>query len=117
MHIGAAVRAERVDAATLDKSGLPTQPADFTAVVVKLSKITFIMVSLYLNPGEGLQGSNADKLQQLLTWLRTRSMPWLIAGDWNHTPEQLSQSPWPAAFGRGGPNRQWRGPHVQQRGS
>ena len=54
------------------------------------------MVSVYLKHTEGMSADNAAILDDLAASLATLNKPWIIGGDFNMSPEDLSASGWPA---------------------
>ncbi len=59
----------------------------------------FFFVSVYLYSKEGLSRRNLDLPQELARVLRALNAPWVCAGDWNCSPEQLRASNWPDLAG------------------
>ncbi len=59
----------------------------------------FFFVSVYLHAKEGLSQRNLDLLQELARVLNALDAPWVCAGDWNCSPEQLRASNWPDLAG------------------
>ena len=70
---------------------------DFTPVVVRLSGITFLLVTVYLDCSIGLHGANLCKLAAIGAWLKCYKMPWICVGDWNCPPHILARHPWMTA--------------------
>jgi hypothetical protein len=50
------------------------------------------VVSVYLHDSEGLSERNLALLEMLVAALRTLRGPWVVGGDWNLTPEQVSST-------------------------
>ena len=88
---------------------LPLGPIDFwdwvphTLYLQGGLQVTVIM--LYLTCGIGLSGAKLVKLAGLGAFLKLLVGPWIILGDFNITPEELSASRWltGGAGGRGRP--------------
>ena len=53
------------------------------------------MVSLYLRHSEGMSPENARILEAVAARLALHNGPWVLAGDFNMTPQQLALSGWP----------------------
>jgi hypothetical protein len=51
-------------------------------------------ISVYLRHSEGLSPANMAILEELYAVVKQVKGPWLIAGDWNLTPQVLSGSAW-----------------------
>ena len=60
-----------------------------------LKGFSLIIVGIYLDSNNSLQGVNARKLTTLAAFLRTCQHPWIVMGDWNSSPEKLWASGWP----------------------
>ena len=52
------------------------------------------VISLYLKDSEGLSEYNLRVLQEAAVLALTLGTPWIMAGDWNITPEQLQAANW-----------------------
>lgn len=52
------------------------------------------VVAACLKDGDGLGPTNLALLTELAALVADLRGPWLIAGDWNLTPEMLAQSGW-----------------------
>ena len=44
--------------------------------------------------GAGLDGPNADMLDALAVLVRSAGKPWVIAADWQNTPDELAATGW-----------------------
>ncbi len=66
--------------------GLETQ---WTARRVRMQGHDVIFAAVYLAPGEGLQGANHVTLQEVGTYLKVMGAPFILAGDFNMTVEEL----------------------------
>ena len=65
----------------------------WTAAWVRLARVQLAVVSIYLKDGEGVYGDvNARLLAELAAFLRTQAGPWVVAGDWNCSPQELASS-------------------------
>ena len=51
-------------------------------------------VTVYLKDGEGIGETNQAILTELAAYLGTIRGPWIVAGDWNVTPQQLQAASW-----------------------
>ena len=51
-------------------------------------------VTVYLQDTEGIGETNQAILTELAAYLGTIRGPWIVAGDWNVTPQQLKAAPW-----------------------
>ena len=67
------------------------------ATVAMRGGIRFI--SLYLRHSEGMSESNREILEAAAAFLASVSGPWVVAADWNITPQVLEQSRWPELVG------------------
>ena len=56
-------------------------------------------VSLYLHDSEGLSEKNLEVLEAAAAFLASIRGPWVVAADWNMTPETLTASGWPELVG------------------
>lgn len=54
----------------------------------------FHFISLHLVDGQGMSETNQAILTEVAAYIGTLQGPWLVAGDWNLTPEVLRQSGW-----------------------
>ena len=57
------------------------------------------VMSLYLHHSEGLSEANKLILEAAAAFLATVRGPWIVAADWNMTPETLAASKWPDLVG------------------
>ena len=49
----------------------------------------------YLYDGVGARGANLDLLQLIAAVMKALKAPWVLAGDFNMTPDELQASGWP----------------------
>ncbi len=78
---------EAKNAIQLDEhAGLETQ---WAARTVRMRGHDVIFAVVYLAPGEGLQGANRITLQEVGTYLKVMGAPFILAGDFNLTVEEL----------------------------
>ena len=59
----------------------------------------FTLIGLYLVCGVGYDAKNAGLLARVALLVALLEGPWIIAADWQMTPEQLQQTNWPRAVG------------------
>ena len=52
------------------------------------------VVSIYAQVGLGATGANLELLAELGEYLGGLQQPWVVAGDWNMTPEELQDTDW-----------------------
>ena len=52
-------------------------------------------ISVYAKDGIGPTGENLELMEELTALVRSLDGPWVMAGDWNMTPETLTASGWP----------------------
>jgi hypothetical protein len=79
--------AEAKRAVQLDEyAGLETQ---WMARTVRMSGHDVVYAVVYLAPGEGLQGANHITLQEVGAFLQAKGAPFILAGDFNLTVEEL----------------------------
>jgi len=68
---------------------------DVTPVVVHLDSLDFLLVSVYLTCGEGMDSwANKQKLATLASLARDTCLPWMFVGDWNVPPAIMESSHW-----------------------
>ena len=68
---------------------------DMTAVVCSLQGLRFLLVSVYMTVGAGLNSSvNDGRLQQLAGLIAAFGLPWVAVGDWNCSPLDVEQHAW-----------------------
>ncbi len=67
-------------------AGMETQ---WTARTIRMSGYDVVFAVVYLAPGDGLQGSNYITLQEVGTYLKVMGAPFILAGDFNQTVEEL----------------------------
>ena len=65
----------------------------FSALVWHLKGGNVVMVCTYLVPKEGLAtGANAKTLRALMAFVKSLADPYVIVGDWNHSPAQIAKA-------------------------
>ena len=67
---------------------------DITPVQLRFWGFNFVVVSIYLTSGIGFAGENVEKLALLAIFLSVLREPYLLIGDWNITPTEMSNSSW-----------------------
>ena len=61
------------------------------ACLVQKFQVELCVVSMYLKCGEGFQGdTNCEILAHLLSFLQNLTVAWVIVGDWNSPPQDLT---------------------------
>ncbi|CAK0826063.1 unnamed protein product, partial [Prorocentrum cordatum] len=65
-----------------------------------VASFTLIIISNYIDGNCAiLNGTNGRKIATLTSSLLSISQPWVIVGDWNHTPKQAWDTGWPKQIG------------------
>ena len=79
----------------LNTRPLPHMPFikfSFAATLVRVQKLTILIASMYIKPGENHSDLLAQQLQQIGEVSTFLNMPFIIAADFNCTPNQLKES-------------------------
>ena len=67
---------------------------DFVPISLRLKGCNLTAINLYLDSSTGMKGANRSKLTIIGGFVRALKGLWLLAGDWNNTPQELAQSGW-----------------------
>ncbi len=59
----------------------------------------FVMFSVYLYPSEGMTPRNQAVLDEVARIAALLRCPWIMAADWQMTPEEVASAGWPALVG------------------
>jgi hypothetical protein len=70
------------------------QHRDISYALVHLEKMQFVVINAYLHANIGCEGINLQKLSFVAKIIKVLRMPFMVAADWNVTPEELLQSVW-----------------------
>ena len=62
----------------------------WTGVRVRLAVMDVLIVTTYLAPGLGLQGTNWITLMEAADYIRQQSIPFILLGDFNMEEEELA---------------------------
>ena len=65
----------------------------------RMHGLEVLVMSIYLTCGVGPTAVNLTKLQQAGACIRAQRLPFIVAGDWNMTVEQLDSTGWLEAVG------------------
>ncbi|CAK0873221.1 unnamed protein product, partial [Prorocentrum cordatum] len=85
---------DQVGLRQLDQSEQPGLDfRDMVAVQLRAQHQSLLVVGVYMTTAVGARG-NAQKLANLGALLATIQGMWLVVGDWNMTPQELSASGW-----------------------
>ena len=69
-------------------------------MALHLKVFSMMIITIYLRSGLPLlQGPNAERLAEVGRFLRAHNMPWILAGDFNKSPEEFVKSGWLDALG------------------
>ena len=71
------------------------QVQDTTIVLWRTQGLTIALAALYLEPSAIAWSRNMDKLGGLGEFLRSLDMPFIIGGDFNCDPAELTKTGWP----------------------
>eukprot|EP00959_Pyramimonas_sp_CCMP1952_P001358 27851-Pyramimonas_sp.AAC.1 len=82
-------------------------------MTIHLSGGNVVLLSLYLLPKEGMQGSHFEKIKALSTVTGSIADPWIIMADWNMPPDPGREVRPPHAPGRKGDRSEDPG-HLRQ---
>ncbi|CAE8616817.1 unnamed protein product, partial [Polarella glacialis] len=73
----------------------PQEAHGWASCTLRVKGFDFLLVSLYLESGQDpFSDTNAAKLDNLGRFLKVVSLPYMVVGDWNCTPEQLAETSW-----------------------
>ena len=87
-------------AGNLDSDGNGLDFCDWVPMAWHLRGYSIVIISIYLDGGVApTAGINSKKLASLSSFLDGIDHPWIIVGDWNHSPQQIWQSGWPKQMG------------------
>ncbi|CAK0796497.1 unnamed protein product [Prorocentrum cordatum] len=71
----------------------------FAPMVLHTAAGNIVVAVLYLHPALGFGKRNKATLVALGAFLAVQRAPWIVVGDWNHDPQQLTQSQWIGKLG------------------
>ena len=71
----------------------------WSAAFLRLKGLDICCIAVYMAHSQGQGGVNAIRYQQIGIFIKSLKINYIIAGDWNCTPEQLEQSGWVRAIG------------------
>ncbi|CAK0874887.1 unnamed protein product, partial [Prorocentrum cordatum] len=71
----------------------------FAPIVLHTAAGNIVVAVLYLHPALGFGKHNKATLVALEAFLAVQRAPWIVVGDWNHDPQQLTQSQWIGKLG------------------
>ena len=66
--------------------------AQWSAAMVRAKGSDFLLVALYMIVGIGPHDGNLERLDQVASLIKSITCPWVIAGDFNMTPEELMEA-------------------------
>ena len=72
--------------------GQRLQCDNWTATVVRMKGYDVLFISVYMQTGVGPQGTNLHRMAQIAALVNTMAIEFVIAGDWNMTPDELRTS-------------------------
>ena len=82
-----------------DMAPLRGHGVDWSAAVLRLRGTNVIMVSVYLTCGIGVAAENISKMQSIALYVKQARLPFIIAGDFNMSPQSVLESGWPTQLG------------------
>ena len=68
---------------------------DWSSMTLLLKGTPVMFVSVYLTCNAGIAGVNLQKVSEIGSYVTNARNPFVIAGDWNVLPAELSESGWP----------------------
>jgi endonuclease/exonuclease/phosphatase family metal-dependent hydrolase len=69
---------------------IPCSGLDWAALVLRTKQAHIAVISLYLRPGES--DDHLITLQQIRRFIQHANLPFILAGDFNMTPEKMANS-------------------------
>ena len=75
-------------------SGCNDEPIRWTAIEIRVTSVSILLVSAYMWCGEGLSHRNWSILQQIASLVHLFKLPFLLCADFNFPPNTLWQSGW-----------------------
>ena len=86
-----------IAAAHLQAAGHHQEPeaVGYRAVLIRFAGWTLHLITLYLDCGFAIdEGPSATRTQAVANIIRVISVPWMIVGDFNRSPEEVAGSVW-----------------------